>query len=163
MATDLCVTANRLLAVTLVVCAMPLLSGCELQPQLLAAQSLNAGNEQIIAVSILTSDAKSIKTRQLYTWLVVVNCTGSQDRFPSEPYVLGQRVSDFRFPVSGKSVDLVAHVPANIYAKYSQPCAFLEGGGYFTGKIKSSVIPISKAQGTGPNNSFKPKPLRGSA
>ena len=154
---------SRPTTAALAIFSAALLAGCKLQPRLLTAQSVSSGNEQIVTVSIRANDAKSIKTRQLYSWLVVINCTGRQKRLPLEPYIRSQRVSDFRFPVSGRSIDLVARVPAHIYAQYSQPCVFLEGGGYFTGKLKSSVIPISKAQGAGPNNSFKPKPLRGSA
>jgi hypothetical protein len=154
---------SRVLACTSAMCVLFLLAGCQLKPRILAATSANAGDEQVITVTIHARDAKSIRARQLYTWLVVVNCAGGQGRYPSEPSISGQPVSNFRFPVTGNRVDLVARVPATIYARYPQPCALLEGGGYFTGKIKSSIIPIRKVQGAGPNSSSKPTPLRGAA
>ena len=142
MATKFHIRKSSAVAGLLAIYSASLLAGCQLEPQLLAATSHSEGDKQIVTVTIRADDAKSIKTRELYTWLVVGSCTGGQGPFPTEPYVAGRRLSEFRFPISGNAVDLVANVPAKIYARYSQPCTSLEGGGYFTGKIKSSVIPI---------------------
>jgi hypothetical protein len=142
MATKFHIRRSSVVASLLAICSASLLAGCQLEPQLLAATSRSEGDEQIVTVTISADDAKSIKTREIYTWLVVGSCAGGQGPFPAESYVAGRRLSEFRFPISGSTVDLVGNVPAKIYAEYSQPCASLEGGGYLTGKIKSSVIPI---------------------
>ena len=152
----LCASAVALIMMLIVV-------GCQLEPTLLAAQSRIDGTEQVVTVTIRASDAQTIKRRQLYTWLVLANCSGPPEKFPSEPSIAGHRVPDFRFPVTGKTVDLVARVPTAIYVRYEHPCAYLEGGGYFTGKVRSPLIPISPPQGKGPSVSFKPRPLLGSA
>ena len=133
-------------------------AGCQLEPQLLSASSRTSGSDQIVTVTIQAADAAAIKRRQLYTWLVVASCDNPSDKFPSEPSIAGHRVPEFRFPVSGETADLVSRVPTKIYSQFQHPCAFLEGGGYFTGKIKSSLIAISGAKGTAPNNSFKVTP-----
>jgi len=114
-------------------------------------------------VTLRSADAKSIKHRQLYFSLVVVNCTGGIDRYPAEPQIGGQRIPEFRFPTDGDTVQVVGRIPVKIFGRYPEPCVLLEGGGYFTGTIKSSVAPIVRESGTGPNHSFKPNPLRGSA
>ena len=142
MATKFHLRRSSAAAGLLTVCSVSLLAGCQLEPQLLAATSHSEGDEQIVTVTISADDAKSIKTREIDTWLVVGSCAGGQEPFPTDPYVSGRRVSEFRFPISGNTVDLVANVPAKIYTEYPQPCAYLEGGGYLTGKIKSSAIPI---------------------
>ncbi len=146
---------RRLLSLAVVAGAALFLAGCQLEPKLLTAQSRAEGSEYVITVTISATAARSIKRRQLYTWLVLVNCSGPLEKFPSEPSIAGQPVPEFQFPITGPTVDLVARVPASIFAQYSEPCAFLEGGGYFTGKIQSSLIPILRDQGSEPNNSFK--------
>ena len=133
---------GRALARALAISGLFLVAGCQLEPQILAATSTGVGDEQVITVTIPARDAKSIKTRQLYTWLVIVDCAGGEGRFPSEPETSGQPVSNFLFPVTGNRVDLVARVPVQIYAKYTQPCVLLEGGGYVSGMIKPPTVPL---------------------
>jgi len=137
------------------------LGGCQFRPDVLSASSHSEAQEEIVRVTLRSVDARSIKSRQLYFSLVIVNCTGEVGRYPAEPTIEGHPVPNFSFPTDGDTVEVVGRVPARIYANYPQPCVLLEGGGYLTGTIKSSTTPIVRE--SGPNNLFKPNLLRKSA
>jgi hypothetical protein len=137
------------------------LTGCQFRPNILSASSHRVGNEVAVQVTLHSVDAKSIKNRQLHFSLVVVNCTGESDRYPAEARIDGQRADEFQFPVDGDTVEMEGRVPAQIFGRYSRPCVLLEGGGYLTGTIRSSMTPIIDDTGAGSDNPFKPNPLRG--
>ena len=139
-----------------------LLEGCEFDPTPLSAVSRSEGSEQVVEVAIKSSDARTIKRRQFYFSVVIVNCAGPSNRYPARPDIGGDSPSGFDFSTEGKSVVITARVPEKIFTQYQHPCALLEGGGYFTGTIKSKVVPVRRS-GAGPNNSSKPTPLRGAA
>jgi hypothetical protein len=123
------------------------LAGCRFDPDVFSAQSHRTGDEEFVRVRLRSSDAETIKRRELYFSLVVFNCTGRADRYPAEAFIGGERASDFRFPTAGASVEVTGRVPAWIYAKYRKPCVFLEGGSYLSGTIKSMQLPIKTAPG----------------
>jgi len=150
-------------AVCLLGAAALSLSGCQFRPVPLSALSYNHDQEVVVQVILRSADARTIKHRQLYFSLTVINCNGPANGFPAEPTIGGEPVPNFNFPTHGDTVQVTGRVPARIFANYPQPCVFLEGGGYFTGNIKSSIVPIVRITRAGPNNSFKPNPLRGSA
>jgi hypothetical protein len=139
------------------------LSGCQFRPDPLSAISYSENQEVVVRVTLRSADAKTIKSRELYFSLKVINCEGQANGYPAQPLIGNQLTPGFDFPIQGDTVDITGRVPARIFAEYSKPCVFLEGGGYFTGTIKSSAIPIARDPRAGPNNSFKPRPLRGSA
>ena len=139
------------------------LVGCELNPRILSARSHPAGGDEVVQVSLRRQDAARIKNRQLYFRLVVGNCADESDGYPAEAYIGGQRASEFAFSTDSESVQVVGRVPSRIFDAYRRPCVYLRGGGYLTGTIESDPVPILRVLGAGPNNSFKPKPLRGSA
>ena len=158
---------NPSLSRVLVACSLAIailaLAGCRLHPNIVSAQSHRVHNEEIVQIIIRSTDAKKIKSRQLYFSVVVGECGDSSDGYPAESYIGGEPASGFKFATGGETVEIVGRVPAKVFDRYQQPCAFLRGGGYFTGQILSSSIPIAVASGEGPNNSFKPMPLRGTA
>jgi len=143
--------------------ALVVLAGCEFRPSPVSAYSERVGDEELVKVNLRSADALTIKNRQLYFSVVVGSCPDEASGYPAEPYIGGRRASDFQFTTANAVVEVVSRVPARVFETYSNPCAFLRGGGYFTGKIKSWPVPIQKVGGAGPNKSFKPNPLRGSA
>ena len=138
-------------------------SGCQFQPHLLAATASNDNEQVEVQVTLRAADAETIKRRELYVRATLVNCNSAARGFPADPPIEGGRIPGHDGPLHGSTAQITVRVPANIYARYSEPCVFLNGGGYFSGTIKSSKVPIVLKRGAGPNNSFKPKPLRGSA
>ena len=145
----------------LIAAAAICIGGCQFRPDVLSARSHSESPDEVVQVTLSSADAKMIKSRQLYFSLVIANCTEDAGGFPAEPTIGGQPVPNFSFPTDGDTVEIIARVPSRIYAKYSKPCVFLQGGGYFSGTIKSSKAPIVRE--SGPNNSFKPNLLRKSA
>ena len=125
-----------------------LLVSCTFRPTIQSAESVRAGGEDIVTVSLRPKDAEQIKSRQLYFSLVVFDCAGSREGFPATPYIGGDPADEFSYPVNRESVQVVGRVPAAIFAGYRKPCVFLRGGGYFTGKIESPPAPVMAA---GPN------------
>lgn len=139
------------------------LSGCQFHPDLLSAIAYDDNEDVVVQVSLHSADAHIIKRRELYARLTVVNCDGKSNGFPADPPIEGGRIPGYEVPTQSGTVRISARVPANIYAKYSEPCVFLRGGGYFSGKIESGTVRIVRDFRAAPNNSFKPPPLRDSA
>lgn len=126
----------------LLVAAVPVLSGCQFRPEPLSAIAYNDDNDVVVQVTLRSADAKTIMDRELYFYLKVRSCNGTGNAFPADPPIEGGQIPGFIPPVQDNSVDITARVPAHIFAKYKEPCVFLEGGGYFTGTIESKMIPI---------------------
>ena len=139
------------------------LSCCEFRPPLLSAVAYDGKEDVVIHATLRSSDAATIKRRELYARLTVVNCDGSGDRFPTDPPIEGGRIPGHGTAAQGGTVQITGRVPAWIYAKYPKPCVYLEGGGYFSGTVKSGMVPVVRQRSAGPNNSSKPTPLRGAA
>ena len=152
----------RLLSVALVG-SMIALSGCQFRPALVSAVAYNDKEDVVVQVALRPSDATTINRRELYARLTVVNCDGSGSRFPADPPIEGGHIPGVSTVAQGDMVQIIGRVPAWIYAKYSNPCVYLDGGGYFSGTLKSTVVPIVRQHEAGPNNSSKPTPLRGAA
>ena len=124
------------------------LSGCQFRPDILSAYSRRADGEEIVEVMLRAADAKKIKDRELYFSVVVVNCTGEPDPYPAESFIGGERAARFGFETTGNTTVITGRVPGKIFDAYQRPCVFLEGGGYLTGTIKSTVIPVAKTPST---------------
>jgi hypothetical protein len=95
-------------------------------------------------VILRSPDARTIKARELYFSVVVANCRGNTNGYNAVPYINGRRASSFNFSASGESVEVVGEVPARIFDKIETPCAFVRGGGYFTGTLLSPPIAIKE-------------------
>ena len=122
-----------------------LLSACTFRPSILSARSYSSGGNEFIEVRLRSEDALTLKHRQIYFSLVVVDCDGGNDRFPMEPYISGQRATEFKFPVADTAVIVRGSMPAGIYTLYHKPCVLIQGGGYLLSRAESSSIPVIKS------------------
>ena len=118
------------------------LSGCQFRPDLLSAIAYDDNEDVVVQVTLRSADAHIIKRRELYARLTVVNCDGKSDGFPADPPIEGGRIMGYEVPIQSDTVRISARVPAHIYAKYSEPCVVLRGGGYFSGTIESGMVRI---------------------
>ncbi|GAB3101303.1 hypothetical protein [Lysobacter terrae] len=119
------------------------LTGCELRPHVTSAAARRTGDAELVQVEIPMRDAARIKRRQLYFSIVVINCEGTKKRFAMDPYIDGQRAVEFGFATTGDVAKIAGTMPAHIFDRYVRPCAVLEGGGYFTGRLRSDPVPIA--------------------
>ncbi|WP_456998763.1 MULTISPECIES: hypothetical protein [unclassified Luteimonas] len=86
-------------------------------------------------------DVQVIKERELYFSIVVVECADNSKKFPLQPFLDGKRIEGGNFP-SARPTTVYGTMPINSFQRYEKPCVFLEGGGYFSGKISSPLVPI---------------------
>jgi hypothetical protein len=124
-------------------------SGCTLQPKLIAATVERSGDTETVDVTLRAADARSIKSRQLYFSIVVFDCKNHDNSMPIQPYVSGQPASRFDFPVEGEFVAIRGSMPADVLRDYQSPCVFLRGGGYLSGKLESETVPLTRRTGGG--------------
>jgi hypothetical protein len=143
MVTDTHLVNLRLVRACVLAIAASVLLGCQLRPSIFSAHSQRVGDEEIVQLSISSLDAKRIRNRELYFSVVVASCQEESEGYPMEPYIDGQRASDFKFATAGESVKIVGRIPAKVFDKYRRPCAHLRGGGYLTGTVESAPIPIT--------------------
>ena len=134
---------NAAMACLLATTAIALV-GCQLHSDIVSATSHREGLEEIVQVTLRSADASSIKRRQLYFSIVVDECGERDGGFPAEPYIDGALASKFGFAVDDKPVTFTGRVPARIFDTYQRPCAYLRGGGYFTGKLASPQVAIGR-------------------
>jgi hypothetical protein len=92
----------------------------------------------------------AIKRWQIYFSLTVINCEGSPQDYPAEPYVAGERATHFKFSVPDDGAEFTGIIPAKVFKEYRRPCVFLEGGSYLLRKIKSDTVPLKKFSTTAP-------------
>jgi len=132
-------TASRcsLIAITLVA-----ITGCTLRPNLVAAHVKAADETEVVEVVIRSSDAKTIKDREIYFSIVVTDCEDSNKRFPIRPFVAGQLATDFDFPAAGEFVTIHGSIPRHAYVEYAKPCVVLQGGSYVFDKLESAPITL---------------------
>ena len=136
-------TAKKLSLVSLFCIAAFLLVGCEFHPRVLSAYAHRVGDSETIEVTVSSSDAARIKSRQLYFSMVVASCNGARSSFPVEPYIGERRAAEFDFATAGDDVKITGSMPVSIFEKHDRPCVFLQGGSYFGGKLKSASVPIT--------------------
>lgn len=119
------------------------LVGCTIKPALISAKIKDGSTEtKFVEVVISADDAEKIKSREIYFWIVLVDCKNYRNRFPIKPYIDGVSASKFGFTTSGKFLAARGEVPTRVLNGFSDPCVTLEGGGYFAGKIESEVVPL---------------------
>jgi len=150
----------KVTSASLLIIAVLFLTGCQFRPHLQSAIAYTEGQDVMVQVKLRSSDAKTITRRELYFRLTIINCDGTGDGYPAPPPIEGGRIPGFDPSAQSETAQITSRVPAHIFAEYTEPCVFLQGGGYFTGTIESSLAPIVRVLDAGPNNSFKPNPLR---
>lgn len=134
------------LKLSLVLIASWGMAGCTLRPSLIAAHVKSADESEIVEVIIRASDAQSIKEREIYFSIVVVDCENSQNRFPMEPYIAGKLATEFDFPIASELITVYGSMPLHVLAEIPTPCVVLQGGGYGSGKIESASIPLVRQE-----------------
>jgi hypothetical protein len=90
----------------------------------------------------MADDAKTIRDREIYFSIVVVDCRNHENRYPVRPYIAGMRASDFNFPVAGKLATAQGTMPERILADFPNACVALQGGSYIFGRINSTPVPL---------------------
>ena len=126
--------------------AAAMLSSCTFRPAILSARSHSSADNEIIEIQLRSDDARTLKDRQIYFSLVVIECDGGKTRFPMEPYISGQRATEFKFPIAEKDVVVTGSMPEKNYALYHRPCALIEGSGYSLSRVASPPIPVVKSR-----------------
>jgi len=120
------------------------LVGCTFRPNLIGAHIRNGGDEaKVVEVTLSADDAKTIKDREIYFSIVVVDCKNHENHFPIKPYIDGRPASNFSFSISGSFVTAQGTIPAKFLVGFPNPCVALQGGSYFFGKLDSTPVPLS--------------------
>jgi hypothetical protein len=121
------------------------LVGCTFRPNLIGAYIRDGGdNTKIVEVILSPNDAKTIKAREIYFSIVIVDCKNYENHFPVKPYIDGKPASNFNFPISKPFVTAQGTIPAKFLFDFPSPCVLLRGGSYFFGKLDSTPIPLRK-------------------
>jgi hypothetical protein len=119
------------------------LVGCTFRPNLIGAYIKNGGNEtKIVEVILSADDAKTIKAREIYFSIVVVDCKNYENHFPIKPYIDGKPASNFNFSISDRFVTAQGTIPAKFLVDFPNPCVALQGGSYIFGKLDSTPVPL---------------------
>jgi hypothetical protein len=120
-----------------------MLAACTFRPDIISASVRStSATDATVYVRLKREVASVIKKRQLYFGIIVVNCGTDTDRYPIEPYIGGKNAAEFEFPLPTSVVEVTGNIPLKILREYQRPCIFLEGGGYFTGKMRSASVPL---------------------
>jgi hypothetical protein len=136
----------KLVKYSLIGGAIVSLAGCTFRPNLVGAHVKKGGdNTKIVEVILTADDAKTIKNREIYFSIVVVDCENHENRFPIMPYVAGTPASNFYFPIAGESVTVQGTIPERILADFPKACVALQGGSCIFGKIDSTPVPLSNS------------------
>ena len=121
------------------------LFGCTYEPKIVDAYDhRTTAEESVVVVRVETDVARTIKERELYFSIVVLECQDKSKRFPMEPYIHGHLATEFNYSISDNYVDIYGSIPTQILRQYRTPCVFLEGGGYLGGKIESRAAPLDE-------------------
>lgn len=131
-----------MLRFSLIGAAVVTLTGCELRPVLKSASALRLGEFDVIRIDISTSDVEEIKRRQINFYVIVSECASGDERSAIDAKIHGLRVAEFRYPTIGKVTTVEGVMSHSMFDRYRNPCAMLEGGGYFTGTLRTDPVEI---------------------
>lgn len=135
--------ASQLVKSSLVGIAVVLLAACVIRPNLIGAHvKKGADNTEIIEIVLPADNAKTIKDREIYFSIVIVDCKNYENRFPIEPYIAGKLASNFDFPIAGEFVTAQGSMPEQVLIGFPTPCVALQGGSYIFGKLDSTPVPL---------------------
>ena len=130
----------------LVLFALPCLSACTFHPELTSASVHEISPTQnVVEVTINSDAARRLKAGEFYFSVVTAECDDGSNRFPMEPLIDGTRASEFDFPIREGQTIITSHLPSEILRNYRKPCVYLEGGGYFSGKVRSETVQLLRA------------------
>lgn len=125
-------------------CAVTLaLSACTHTAKPISATAHVIGENAIVEVALDQRDVQAIKDRELYFSIVVVECADKSKDWPLQPYLDGRMIEGGNFP-SAKGATVYGTMPVKGFQEYMKPCVSLEGGGYFTGNLSSTLVPVLK-------------------
>ena len=129
-------------AYTITVCTFALvLTACTHVADLTSASARIVDANAVVEVALDQHDVQVIKNRELYFSIVVVECADKSKKFPLQPFLDGEMIEGGKFP-SVKPVTVYGTMPISNFQRYEKPCVFLEGGGYFSGKLLSPLVPV---------------------
>lgn len=132
-------------AYTIPACALALvLTACTHTAKPTSANARIVDTNAVVEVALDQRDVQVIKDRELYFSIVVVECGDGSKKFPLQPFLDGRRVEGGNF-LGAISATVYGTMPISKFQRYEKPCVFLEGGGYFSGKLSSPLIPVTRA------------------
>lgn len=127
---------------TITACAFALvLTACTHTADLTSASARIVDANAVVEVALDQRDVQVIKDRELYFSIVVVECADKSKKFPLQPFLDGKRIEGGNFP-SAIPATVYGTMPVSNFQRYEKPCVFLEGGGYFSGKLSSPLVPV---------------------
>lgn len=124
------------------------LTGCNYTAALTSVTARIVDANAVIEVPLDQSDVQAIRDRELYFSIVVVECADKSKKFPLQPYLNEKMIEGGNFP-SAAPATVYGTMPVSNFQRYEKPCVFLEGGGYFTGKISSPLVSVEIAEEPG--------------
>lgn len=126
--------------------ALPI-TACEFTPHISRVSLSRPTQESFqINVEVNAEDVSKIVSEEYYFSIVLINCSGEPARYPIEPYVGERRASEFESYNTAGNITFSGNVPSTIMRQYTDPCIFLEGGSYFSGRILSPVVQINSSE-----------------
>ena len=129
-------------AYTITACTFALiLTACTYTADLTSVGARIVDENAVVEVPLNQRDVQVIKDRELYFSIVVVECADKSKKFPLQPFLEGEMIEGGKFP-SVKPVTVYGTMPVGNFQRYEKPCVYLEGGGYFSGKLSSPLVPI---------------------
>jgi hypothetical protein len=142
---------RQMVRISLVGVAIFALVGCTFRPNLVGASTKKGGDgTKIVEVILLADDAKTIKAREIYFSIVVVDCNDYKRNFPIKPYIDGKPASDFNYSIPSRFATVRGTIPEKYLVDFPNPCVALQGGSYFFGKLDSTPLPLVSSPVSGP-------------
>lgn len=130
---------------TIAACAFAMaLAACTHTADLTSASARIVDANAVVEVALDQHDVQVIKDRELYFSIVVVECADKSKKFPLQPFLDGKMIEGGNFP-SAIPAAVYGTMPVSNFQRYQKPCVFLEGGGYFSGKLSSPLVPVLTA------------------
>lgn len=134
---------RQIVRYSLVGVAIFALVGCTFRPNLVGANIKNGGDEtKIVEVTLSADDAQTIKAREIYLSIVVVDCNNYKRNFPIKPYIDGKPASDFNYAIPSRFATVRGTIPGKYLVDFPNPCVALQGGSYIFGKLDSAPVPL---------------------
>ena len=126
--------------------AVGALVGCTYEPKLESAMVKRRDDKvSLVMVPIAKSVAQKIKNDQIYAKIIVDDCRNiGSERYPLETNIGDAVDGSFTFKVDSPIIYLSGVGLNRIIDEYKEPCVYLQGGSYFHGRIRSSVVPLKR-------------------
>jgi hypothetical protein len=121
-----------------------LLAACTYDVDLTSVSARIVDANAVVEVALEKRDVEVIKSRELYFSIVVVECADRSKKFPLQPFLNGKMIEGGNFP-GATPATVYGTMPIDHFRSYEKPCVFLEGGGYFSGNLSSSLVPVVMA------------------